>query len=470
MAFDQLSDRIQMALRRVRGKGRLTEQDIDTMMREIRLSLLEADVNFKVVKQFTKDVKEQAKDEKILKGLNPSQQVVKVVHDALTELLGGETSVFSLEKKRRNTIMLAGLQGSGKTTTAAKLAKHLMKNQQAQPMLVALDIYRPAAVEQLQSLGEKLDIPVYDEGTDAAFESIVKGAFKVAEDKGCDVLIFDTAGRLHIDETMMEELKKVEALIDPDESLLVLDAMTGQDAVSVAEHFHQSLNITGSIITKLDSDTRGGAALSLKQVTGVPIAFMGLGEHIDDFDVFHPERMAGRILGMGDVKTLIDRVSENVDEDDMMGMMEKMQEGTFNFNDYLKQLKMIKRMGSLGGLMKMIPGVNKMMKNMDVDDKKLTHIETLINSMTKTERKKPDLIKKSASRRRRIARGSGRSVAEVNRLLETLNQQKQAMKRMSKMDPSQIDPNNPMKALQQTTPDKKKKRKGKGKGKGGFRF
>ncbi len=470
MAFDQLSDRMQMALRRVRGKARLTEKDIDEMMREVRLSLLEADVNFKVVKNFTKDIKEKAKGDKILKGLNPSQQVVKVVHEELKELLGGETSVFTLDKSKRTTIMLCGLQGSGKTTTAGKLAKYLKEKESTNPLLVALDVYRPAAVDQLITLGEQLNIPVFERGIDDKPENIAKDSLVYAEENGHDVVIFDTAGRLHIDETLMGELQRIKDTITPDEILLVLDAMTGQDAVSVAEHFHQSLSITGSIITKLDGDTRGGAALSLRKVTDVPIKFMGLGEKLDAIEVFHPERMASRILGMGDVLTLIDKVQENVDEDDMMNMMEKMMSGKFNFNDYLKQLKMIKRMGSLGSLMKMIPGAGKMMKNADLDDKKLVYIETLIGGMTKAERKNPELIKKSSSRRRRIANGSGRSVAEVNRLIQTLDQQAQAVKKMGTMDPSKLDPKNPMKGMQGLQQPQKQGKKGKGKGKGGFRF
>ncbi len=468
MAFEQLSDRLQMALRRIKGKVRLTEKDIDEMMREIRLSLLEADVNFKVVKSFTKDIREKATGEKILKGLNPAQQVVKVVHEALTDLLGGETASFELSKNQQSTIMLVGLQGSGKTTTAGKLAKFLQKNDAQKPLLVALDVYRPAAVDQLVTIGKQLDIDVYEKGIDEKPKHIAQEALQYGIQNGHDLLIFDTAGRLHIDETMMGELKQIKATINPDEILLVLDAMTGQDAVSVADHFHGSLDITGSIITKLDGDTRGGAALSLRKVTDVPIKFMGLGEKLDALEVFHPERMASRILGMGDVLTLIDKVEENVDEDDMMNMMEKMMSGKFNFNDYLKQLKMIKRMGSLGGLMKMIPGVNKMMKNTDIDEKQLVYIETLIGSMTKQERKQPRLLKQNASRRRRIAHGSGRSVAEVNRLLQTLDQQQQAVKKMGSMDPKSINPNDPLKNMQM--PSNKKAKKGKGKGKGGFRF
>lgn len=467
MAFDQLSDRLQMALRRMTGKARLTDKDIEEMMREVRLSLLEADVNFKVVKTFTNDIKEKALNEKILKGLNPSQQVVKIVHEELKELLGGETSTFAVKETGLTSVMLSGLQGSGKTTTAGKLASYVRKHHKVSPLLVALDIYRPAAVDQLVTIGKQLNIPVFEKGIKENPVNIAKEALDFAKNNGHNFIIFDTAGRLHIDDDMMKELLDIKALIKPDEILLVLDAMTGQDAVSVATHFNESLTITGSIITKLDGDTRGGAALSLRKVTGVPIKFMGLGEKLDAFDVFHPDRMASRILGMGDVLTLIDKVTENVDEDDMMNMMEKMMSGKFNYNDYLKQLKMIKRMGSLGGLMKLIPGANKMLKNTNIDDKQLVFIEAIIGSMTYKERKNPDLIKRSSSRRRRIASGSGRSVSEVNRIIQTLDQQKDAMKRMASMDPNSINPNNP---LQHMPSPKSKQKKGKGKNRGGFRF
>ncbi|MFH5881585.1 MAG: signal recognition particle protein [Candidatus Izemoplasmataceae bacterium] len=469
MAFDQLSDRLQMALRRVTGKARLTENDIEEMMREVRLSLLEADVNFKVVKSFTKEVKEKSLDEKILKGLNPSQQVVKIVHDELKELLGGETSTFAIKSQGITTVMLSGLQGSGKTTTAGKLANYVRKHHKVKPLLVALDVYRPAAVDQLVTIGKQIDVPVFEKGIKESPVTIAKEALEYAKENNYNFVIFDTAGRLHIDDVMMEELLNIKEIISPDEILLVLDAMTGQDAVSVASHFHESLKITGSIITKLDGDTRGGAALSLRKVTEVPIKFMGLGEKLDQFDVFHPERMASRILGMGDVLTLIDKVTENIDEDDMMNMMEKMMSGKFNYNDFIKQLKMIKRMGSLGGILKLIPGAGKMMKNANVDDKQLVFIEAIIGSMTKKERKDPNLIKRSSSRRRRVAEGSGRSVAEVNKLIQSLDQQTQAMKRMSSMDPNSIDPNNPLKSMNQMQQPTKQK-KGKGKNRGGFRF
>jgi len=467
MAFDQLSDRLQMAMRRMTGKARLTEKDIEEMMREVRLSLLEADVNFKVVKQFTKEVKEQAIGDKILKGLNPGQQVVKIVHEQLKELLGGDTSEFGLTKGKRTVVMLAGLQGSGKTTTAGKLTNYLRKHHGVKPLLVALDVYRPAAVDQLVTIGKQLDVAVFEKGIKESPINIAKEALKYADEHNHDLVLFDTAGRLHVDHDMMDELKQIKSELRPDEILLVLDAMTGQDAVTVADHFNTELGITGSIITKLDGDTRGGAALSLRKVTDVPIKFMGLGEKLDALEVFHPERMASRILGMGDVLTLIDKVTENVDEDDMMNLMEKMMSGKYNYDDFLKQLKMIKRMGSLGGIMKLIPGANKMMKNANVDDKQLVYIESIIGSMTKKERKNPKLIKDSSSRRRRIAAGSGRKVSEVNRLIQNLDQQTQAMKKMGNVDPKTINPNNPLQGLQQP---QQKQKKGKGKNKGGFRF
>ena len=461
MAFDNLSDRLQMSLRRVTGKGRLTEKDIEEMMREVRLSLLEADVNFKVVKQFTKKVKEQAMGEKILKGLNPGQQVVKIVHDELKQVMGDKAEPLIFNSSGFTSFMMVGLQGAGKTTTAGKLASFLRKKDVKKPLLVALDIYRPAAVEQL-------DIDVFEKGTDEKPVEILKQALVYAKENEHDLMICDTAGRLHINQELMGELKEIKALLNPDEILLTIDAMTGQDAISVATSFDEQLGITGAILTKLDGDTRGGAALSLREVTNIPIKFMGLGEKLDQIEVFHPERMASRILGMGDVLTLVDKVTENIDENDMMSMMEKMMSGSFNYNDFIKQMKWIKRMGSLGGLMKLIPGMSKMTKNMDIDDKQLVHVEAIIQSMTKAERKNPKLIELSSSRRRRIAQGSGKKVSDVNRLIESLEQQTKMMKQMSKMDPNKINPNNPLGSL--PTSGKQKQKKGKGKNKNRFRF
>lgn len=461
MAFDNLSDRLQMSMRRLRGKGRLTEKDIEEMMREVRLSLLEADVNFKVVRSFTKSVKEQALGEHILKGLNPSQQVVKIVRDELQKIMGDEAVNLTVNPIGITKYMMVGLQGAGKTTTAGKLAMFMRKNHNLKPLLVALDIYRPAAVEQLKTVAGQISADVFEMGTKEKPLTIMKKAMEFAVENGNNLVIVDTAGRLQIDEDMMNELVEVKDFLKPDEILLTLDAMTGQDAVNVAQGFHDTLSVTGAILTKLDGDTRGGAALSLRQVTNIPIKLMGMGEKLDQIEIFHPERMASRILGMGDVLTLVDKVTENIDEDDMMGMMEKMMSGKFNYNDYLKQMKMIKRMGSLGGIMKLIPGMNNAMKNVDVDDKQLVFVEAIISSMTKNERKDPKLIAQSSSRRRRIANGSGRSVAEVNRLIKTLDQTASTMKRMQNIDPNTVNPNNPMAALRQMQQPTKKKKKGK---------
>ncbi len=439
MAFEQLGDRLQMTLRRIRGKGRLTEKDIDEMMREIRLSLLEADVNFKVVKEFTQNVKQKALGEHILKGLNPGQQVVKIVHDQLKAIMGEHVEAINLAPSGLSKIMLVGLQGSGKTTTAGKLARLLKEKHHKKPLLVAMDIYRPAAIEQLHTIGKSLDIEVFDMGTNVDVPTIAKKAELYAQEKGYDVLIADTAGRLHIDTEMMNELALVKEQLRPHEILLVLDAMTGQDAVNVASHFHKHLIVSGAILTKLDGDARGGAALSLRHVTNVPIKLVGMGEKLDQLEPFHPDRMASRILGMGDVLTLVDKVTEQVDESDMMNLMEKMMSGKYNYEDYLKQLKMIRKMGSLGGLLKLIPGMSQALKKQDIDDKQIVYVEAMIQSMTKEERKNPKLIQRSSSRRRRIASGSGRKVSEVNRLIESLEAQTRMMRQLSKMDPNRIN-------------------------------
>ena len=467
MAFDNLSDRLQMSLRRVTGKGRLTEKDIEEMMREVRLSLLEADVNFKVVKEFTKEVKEQAMGDKILKGLNPGQQVVKIVHDELKKIMGETNAPLTLNMIGITKIMMVGLQGSGKTTTSGKLAYLLRKNNNLKPLLVALDIYRPAAIEQLKTIGAQLNVDVFEMGIFEKPQTIIKKALEFAVTNGNNLLIADTAGRLHIDEKMMQELVDIKEILKPEEVLLNLDAMTGQDAVNVASSFHQTLTVTGAILTKLDGDTRGGAALSLRQVTNIPIKYAGMGEKLDQLEVFHPDRMASRILGMGDVLTLVDKVTENIDEDDMMSLMEKMMSGKYNYNDYLKQLKMISRMGSLGGIMKLVPGMSKAMKGANIDEKQTVYIKALIQSMTKAERKNPQLISRSSSRRRRVAKGSGRSVSDVNKLIQSLEQQSQMMKRMGSMDPSQMNSANALKAMQNT---KTKQKKGKGKNRSRFRY
>ena len=437
MAFENLTGRFQMALRRLTGKAKLTEKDIDEMMREVRLSLLEADVNYKVVKEFTDEVKELAYGEKILKGLNPGQQVVKIVNDELTKLMGSTASELNLTEDF-NVILMVGLQGAGKTTTAGKLANYIRKNNNKKPLLVAADIYRPAAIEQLQTVGKQLDIEVFEMGQIEP-EKIVKLALDYAKKNDFDLVIIDTAGRLHIDDSMMEEIKNIAKISKPQEILLTVDAMTGQDAVNVSETFNEALNITGCILTKLDGDTRGGAALSIRKVTGVPIKFAGTGEKLLEIEVFHPERMASRILGMGDVVSLIEKATEEIDEAEAMNMMEKMMSGNFNYNDLLKQMKMIKRMGKFSGILKMLPGMSQMADMDKVDDKQLVYVEAIISSMTKEERKNPDLIERSSSRRNRIARGSGRSTTEVNRLTSMLEKQTKLMKRMAGMNPENIE-------------------------------
>jgi len=437
MAFENLTGRFQMALRRLTGKAKLTEKDIDEMMREVRLSLLEADVNYKVVKEFTDEVKELAYGEKILKGLNPGQQVVKIVNDELTKLMGSTASELNLTEDF-NVILMVGLQGAGKTTTAGKLANYIRKNNNKKPLLVAADIYRPAAIEQLQTVGKQLDIEVFEMGQIEP-EKIVKSALDYAKKNDFDLVIIDTAGRLHIDDSMMEEIKNIAKISKPQEILLTVDAMTGQDAVNVSETFNEALNITGCILTKLDGDTRGGAALSIRKVTGVPIKFAGTGEKLLEIEVFHPERMASRILGMGDVVSLIEKATEEIDEAEAMNMMEKMMSGNFNYNDLLKQMKMIKRMGKFSGILKMLPGMSQMADMDKVDDKQLVYVEAIISSMTKEERKNPDLIERSSSRRNRIARGSGRSTTEVNRLTSMLEKQTKLMKRMAGMNPENIE-------------------------------
>ncbi|MBU0996884.1 MAG: signal recognition particle protein [Firmicutes bacterium] len=466
MAFENLTSRFQMALRRLTGKARLTENDIDEMMREIRLSLLEADVNYKIVKEFTEEVKQLALGEKIMKGLNPDQQVVKVVNDELTKLMGGEAVPINLKTSGITSIMMVGLQGAGKTTTAGKLANYLRKNNQINPLLVAADIYRPAAIDQLKTVGEQLKITVYEEGDKVSPQTIVKNALKYAKENNFDTLIIDTAGRLHINETLMTELQDIKKITNADEILLTVDAMTGQDAVTVASSFHEALKVTGCILTKLDGDTRGGAALSIRKVTGVPIKFAGTGEKLSEIEVFHPERMASRILGMGDVVSLIEKATEEIDEDEALSMMEKMMSGKFNFNDLLKQMKMIKRMGAFSGILKMLPGMSQM-ANMDkVDDKQLVYIEAIISSMTKEERIHPELMERSSSRRNRVAEGSGRSTTEVNRLISMLEKQQKMMKQFSSMGTPNME-KMATGGLQNPASSNKRNR---GKGKGGFRI
>ena len=466
MPFESLSERLQMSIRRITGRGKLNENDIDEMMKEVRLSLLEADVNYKVVKSFCADVKEKALGEKIMKSLTPGDQVVKVVHDELKKLMGDEASEVHYRSNGPSIFMLVGLQGAGKTTHVGKLAAYLRKKDKKRPLLIAGDIYRPAAIDQLKTVGKQLGIEVFDMGNKEKVTTIVAEGIKYAKKMNNDLIIIDTAGRLHIDEALMKELQDINDLCHPDEILLTIDAMMGQDAINVITTFNEMLPLTGCILTKLDGDTRGGAALSIRYLTNVPIKYIGVGEKLDQIELFHPDRMAGRILGMGDVVSFIEKAQDAIDEDEAMKMMEKMQKGVFNYNDFIKQLKWIKRMGSLKSLLGMIPGVGAQIKNIDIDDKQLSYINAIISSMTEEERRKPDLIAQSPSRRERVSKGSGRSYQEVNALVKRFEDMKKQMKAMSGM--SEADMQRSMQTGQGMP--RQKVKKGKGKGRGNFRI
>ena len=428
MAFESLSDKLSAAFKRLRSKGKLNESDIKEAMREVKLALLEADVNYKVVKDFVKTVSERAVGQEVLESLTPAQQVIKIVNEELTALMGGENARIEFASKPPTVILMCGLQGSGKTTHAAKLAKYFKDKEGCRPLLIACDVYRPAAIEQLQIVGERAGAKVFEKGQGDPVE-IAKEGLKYARDHGYDLVIVDTAGRLHIDETLMEELKRIEAAVNPNEILLVVDSMTGQDAVTVADTFNKALPVTGIILTKLDSDTRGGAAISVKQVTGKPIKFSGTGEKLDDIEPFHPGRMASRILGMGDVLTLIEKAQETVDEKEAEKLAKKMAQNAFDMNDLLEQMQQIKKMGSVRSIVSMLPGAAKISdENIEQGDKQLKVIEAMIQSMTKRERENPSII--NPSRKRRIAAGSGTRVEDVNRLLRQFEQMKQMMKKM----------------------------------------
>ena len=428
MAFESLSDKLSAAFKRLRSKGKLNESDIKEAMREVKLALLEADVNYKVVKDFVKTVSERAVGQEVLESLTPAQQVIKIVNEELTALMGGENARIEFASKPPTIILMCGLQGSGKTTHAAKLAKYFKDKEGCRPLLIACDVYRPAAIEQLQIVGERAGAKVFEKGQGDPVE-IAKEGLRYARDHGYDLVIVDTAGRLHIDETLMEELKRIEAAVNPNEILLVVDSMTGQDAVTVADTFNKALPVTGIILTKLDSDTRGGAAISVKQVTGKPIKFSGTGEKLDDIEPFHPGRMASRILGMGDVLTLIEKAQETVDEKEAEKLAKKMAQNAFDMNDLLEQMQQIKKMGSVRSIVSMLPGAVKISdENIEQGDKQLKVIEAMIQSMTKRERENPSII--NPSRKRRIAAGSGTRVEDVNRLLRQFEQMKQMMKKM----------------------------------------
>ena len=427
MAFEGLADKLSNAFKKLKNKGKLNENDVKEAMREVRLALLEADVNYKVAKDFTKTVTERAVGQDVMESLTPAQMVIKIVDEELTALMGGENERLEFASKPPTVIMMCGLQGSGKTTHSAKLAKMLKEKQNRRPLLAACDIYRPAAIDQLKVVGEKAGVPVFEMGT-ANPVKIAKKAIAHAKDYGNDVVILDTAGRLHIDEKLMNELKEIKAEVNPDEILLVIDSMTGQDAVNVAKSFNELLEVTGVILTKLDGDTRGGAALSVKAVTGKPIKFAGVGEKLDDLEVFHPDRMASRILGMGDVLTLIEEAESKLDQKKAEEMAEKLMQNRMDFNDLNDQFNQIKKMGPLKGILSKIPGVGKQLDDVDINDRQIDWLQAIIMSMTPEERSNPDII--NPSRKRRIAAGSGRSVEEVNRLIKQLHQMQKMIKQM----------------------------------------
>ena len=426
--FESLGDRLQNALHKIKGYGKITEDNISDMMREICLALLEADVNYQVVKEFTNTVKEKALGEEVQKSIKPGDLFVKIVKDELTELLGGESAPLNMSGNPA-ILMLVGLQGSGKTTTIGKLANFLRKKHSKKPLLVACDVYRPAAIDQLKQLGKQLGIEVYEEGKKDPVE-ISKNAIIYAKENNYDYVLIDTAGRLHIDDELMLELKNINKEIKPQEVLLVIDSMMGQDAINVIQGFNDNLKLTGVILTKLDGDTRGGVALSVRHLTNVPIKFIGVSEKLDGLEGFDPERMAGRILGMGDIVSLVEKATEAITEEEAMDTAKKMQSGKFDLDDFLKQMKQIKKLGPLENLIKLLPGAKKMgLTNVNIDPKQLAHVEAIILSMTPKERKNPDIIK--ASRKTRIAKGCGLSVQEVNKLLMQFEQMKKMMKQMS---------------------------------------
>lgn len=431
-AFESLSSRLQNVFGKLRGKGKVSEDDVNEAMREVRLALLEADVNFKVVKDFIANVKERAIGQEVMKSFTPGMVIIDIVNKELTELMGGTQSKLAKANKPPTVIMMAGLQGAGKTTTSGKLAKLLQKGNH-KPLLVACDIYRPAAIKQLQVLGDQIGAPVFSLGDQVSPVEIARQGLAHAKENHNDYVIIDTAGRLHIDEALMEELKQIHETVKPDEVLLVVDSMTGQDAVNVAKSFHEQLELTGVVLTKLDGDTRGGAALSVKAVTGQPIKFAAMGEKIDSLEPFHPERMASRILGMGDMLSLIEKAQSTIDTEKAAEMERKMRNAEFTFDDFLDQMEQVRKMGPLDQIMEMLPGMNKVkgLKDMKVDDKQIGRVEAIVRSMTKEEKQKPELL--NHSRRKRIAAGSGTTIAEVNRLIKQFDDMRRMMKQFTNM-------------------------------------
>lgn len=431
MAFEGLTERLQKTMEKLRRKPKVTDADLRETMREIRLALLEADVNFTVVKNFVKTVQEKAVGSEVLKGLNPAQQIVKIVNEELTKMMGETAVPLNKSDHIPTVIMMVGLQGAGKTTTAGKLALRLKNEEKARPMFIAADVYRPAAITQLKQVADSIDVPVFDMGTDVDPVEIVRQGMEVAKEHHNDYVIIDTAGRLQIDEALMDELANIKELAHPDEILLVVDAMTGQNAVNTAEGFDEKLDITGVVLTKLDGDTRGGAAMSIRAVTGKPIKFVGEGEKMENLDVFYPDRMSSRILGMGDMLTLIEKAQKNFDEEQAAETMRKMQENSFDYNDFLDQMDQVSKMGPLEDLIKMMPGManNPALKNINLDPKQFLHIKAIIQSMTPEERENPDLM--NPSRRRRLAAGSGRPIVEVNRMIKQFDQMRKMMKQVT---------------------------------------
>mgnify|MGYP003369642307 CR=1 FL=1 len=430
MAFENLSDKLQNVFKNLRGKGRLTEADVKTALKEVKMALLEADVSFKVVKQFVKSVQEQAVGQDVLNGLNPAQMVIKIVNDELVSLMGSETTELQLKPTNELTIiMMAGLQGAGKTTTTAKIAGKL-KAKGRKPLLAACDVYRPAAIEQLQINGEKQGVPVFAMGTKNSPVDIAKAAVEHAQKNGFNVLIIDTAGRLHVDESMMDELVQIKEAVDVTQTVLVVDAMTGQDAVNVAGMFNDKIGIDGVILTKLDGDTRGGAALSIRSVTGKPILYIGMGEKLSDLEQFYPDRMASRILGMGDILSLVEKAQMEVDEEKAKELSKKIRKAEFSFNDYLDQMRQVKKMGGMSSILSMMPGMSQI-KDMDIDEKAMDRVEAIILSMTEEERNNPDIL--NPSRKKRIAKGAGVDISEVNRIVKQFDQAKKMMKQFAGM-------------------------------------
>lgn len=426
--FETLSDRLEKVVKNIKGHGKITEDNIDPMLREVRLALLEADVNYQVVREFTSKVKEKALGEEVKKSLSPGEMFVGIIRDELEDLLGGEAAPLNLSGNPA-TLMLVGLQGSGKTTSIGKLANFLRKKHSKKPLLVACDVYRPAAIDQLKQIGKELNIEVYEEGKGDPVK-ISLNAISYAKENGYDYVLIDTAGRLHIDDALMEELKNIKEEVHPMETLLVIDSMMGQDAINVIKGFNENLELTGVILTKLDGDTRGGVALSVRHLTNVPIKFVGVSEKLDGLDAFYPDRMASRIIGMGDILSIVDKANEVIDEKEAENSLKRMKSGKYDLEDFLKQMKQIKKLGSLESILKLLPGAKKMgLNNINIDPKDMAHIEAIVLSMTLEERRNPSIIK--ASRKQRIAKGSGRSIQEVNRLLTQFEQSKKMMKQVA---------------------------------------